>query len=609
MILVIDRRACVLRHDGGMLRVECEGEATRRAPIAQLELVVVYGNPMAETAVWRALAKAGVPAVLLPARGADGPAVLGNGLATQPPLRRLQHRRAAHPTQALGLARWVVRQKLLGYDLPLARLGERHQADPALCAAFRARRDHALAALAAVAGHDEAMGIEGQVAHAWFGLLAHSLNPAWGFTGRNRGPPRNPVNALLSLGYTLVGAEVHQAVMACGLDPSLGFLHRPAAGRESMVLDLTEVFRGGVDDLVLRYIDPAGPKQADWYYRESEGCRLGKAARPRFFGTWAIRRAEWPYPLRPDPQADWPTGGLREQINGWIERLRAAMKASDPNREGPHPRRPVSWKRPWPPTLSTSPGAGSRPSTPPGRRRSTAMRSSTTSCATSWSAASRSWAAATARCRCASSRFPSRTGASVSSPPNSSRTSLFNGPSSPSSSPVPSICSTTTATPIAPTATSTRPSPRSASGYASVRTGWWTRTSKSSFDSIPHCPLLKVLAAFVDDAPALRLIARWLDQGAHVRSLLATPRGISQGAILSPLFCNLYLHRFDTALHGAKIPFVRFADDFLLFAPACEQAEKARDFAARQLERLDLGIHPEKNPCRPQQPRGNKLRG
>lgn len=92
----------------------------------------------------------------------------------------------------------------------------------------------------------------------------------------------------------------------------------------------------------------------------------------------------------------------------------------------------------------------------------------------------------------------------------------------------------------------------------------------------------------------MRLICRWLDQGAHVKSLLSTPRGISQGAILSPLFCNLYLHDFDSAMAKAKIPFVRFADDFLLFAPAREQAENALRHASRQLERLDLNIHPEK---------------
>jgi len=335
MILVIDRRDCTLRHESGCVRLEHPGEKTRRAPIAQLELVVVYGNPLAETAVWRALANAGVPTILLPARGPAGtghaPAVLAGGLATQLPLRRLQHRRAAVPASALHLARWVVRHKLLGYDLPLRVLRTRHGADPGACVAFSQRRDQALLALAATATQDETLGVEGQVAHAWFGLLARSLAPAWRFTGRNRRPPLDPVNALLSLGYTLIGGEVHQGVMALGLDPSLGFLHQPVPGREALVLDLTEVFRGGVDHFVLSWIDPAGPDQADYFYRDGEGCRLSKAARPGFYGAWAQTRTNWPYPLGAATDDAWPVGPLREQIHGWIERLRAELKAMSPD--------------------------------------------------------------------------------------------------------------------------------------------------------------------------------------------------------------------------------------------------------------------------------------
>jgi len=335
MILVIDRRASLVRHDAGVLRIDTEGEETRRAPIAQIELVVVYGNPLVETAVWRALANAAVPAVLLPSRGPDGPAVLAGGLATQLPLRRMQHRRAADPGHALALARWVLGHKLAGYDLPLAALRERHQADADACAAFLQRRDQALAQLRTVAGHDAAMGLEGQVAHAWFGLLAQSLNPAWKFNGRNRRPPQDPVNALLSLGYTLIGTDIHQCVMAAGLDPSLGFLHQPRAGREAMVLDLAEIFRCGVDHFVLSHIDPAGPDQTHYYYREAEGCRLSKAGRPRFFGAWAERREAWPHPLAKADSPEWPAGGIREQINGWIERLRTEMKRIAPEPEDP----------------------------------------------------------------------------------------------------------------------------------------------------------------------------------------------------------------------------------------------------------------------------------
>ena len=117
---------------------------------------------------------------------------------------------------------------------------------------------------------------------------------------------------------------------------------------------------------------------------------------------------------------------------------------------------------------------------------------------------------------------------------------------------------------------------------------------KSFFDSIPHGPLGKTLKNFIRDKPAMALIDTWLVQGAHHTSLLGSRRGISQGAILSPLMCNLFLHDFDLAMQKASIPFVRFADDFLLFAPNRERAEAARAHADKILTKLGLQLHPDK---------------
>ncbi|HGG60403.1 MAG TPA: Retron-type reverse transcriptase [Gammaproteobacteria bacterium] len=114
------------------------------------------------------------------------------------------------------------------------------------------------------------------------------------------------------------------------------------------------------------------------------------------------------------------------------------------------------------------------------------------------------------------------------------------------------------------------------------------------FDTIPHKPLLRVLKPFVRDTPAMKLIESWIRHGTHHGSFLGTRRGIAQGAILSPMFCNLYLNQFDAMLTRANIPFVRFADDFLLFAQERRQAEAARAFARKALDQLGLTLHPDK---------------
>ncbi|HGG59977.1 MAG TPA: Retron-type reverse transcriptase [Gammaproteobacteria bacterium] len=116
----------------------------------------------------------------------------------------------------------------------------------------------------------------------------------------------------------------------------------------------------------------------------------------------------------------------------------------------------------------------------------------------------------------------------------------------------------------------------------------------SFFDSIPHRPLQKQLKRFIDDNAALKLIDQWLAHGAHQSSIFKSARGIAQGAILSPLFCNLYLHQFDLALTRKHIPFVRFADDFLLFAATKAQAAQALEYASQTLDKLGLELHPRK---------------
>ena len=90
------------------------------------------------------------------------------------------------------------------------------------------------------------------------------------------------------------------------------------------------------------------------------------------------------------------------------------------------------------------------------------------------------------------------------------------------------------------------------------------------------------------------LVAGELAMGYAHNSLFGTRRGILQGAVLSPLWCNLYLHQLDRAWERRNLPFVRYADDFLLFASDRKRAVKALDWTDRQLRKLGLRLHPDK---------------
>jgi CRISP-associated protein Cas1 len=328
MILIIDRRDTVLRYQSGCIRIEQADQKPQRAAINQLEQVIIIGNPMAETAVWRALSEANVPTVMLSARGEPQAAMLGSGLAVQLPLRRLQHRCSNQAQAALALAKWFVDLKLQSYDLSLQALFEHHQVNDSVCKEFKQLRVDTCLKVRQADSIAVLMGLEGQQAHAWFGLLTRYLPARWRFTGRNRQPPKDPVNALLSLGYTLLMSDIRQTVLMSGFDPSLGFLHQDAPGRESLALDFTEIFRAGVDCFVLTWIATQDLSDSDFFYRAIEGCRLSKEARPKFFQAWAAYRENWPRPFLTETQTleDWPVCHLHEQINGQIAKTRETMK-------------------------------------------------------------------------------------------------------------------------------------------------------------------------------------------------------------------------------------------------------------------------------------------
>ena len=94
-------------------------------------------------------------------------------------------------------------------------------------------------------------GVEGRAARVYFEGLTALFPAELGFTGRNRKPPRDPVNAALSLSYVLLYADAAIAAHQAGLDPFVGFLHKPEFGRHSLACDLMEPARPLVDRFVL----------------------------------------------------------------------------------------------------------------------------------------------------------------------------------------------------------------------------------------------------------------------------------------------------------------------------------------------------------------------
>lgn len=117
---------------------------------------------------------------------------------------------------------------------------------------------------------------------------------------------------------------------------------------------------------------------------------------------------------------------------------------------------------------------------------------------------------------------------------------------------------------------------------------------KSYFDNIPHKPLVKSLKSLIADREIVALIRRWLDAGTAKRGFLSAPKGIPQGAVLSPFLCNVYLTSWDNNMSAKNLPFVRFADDLLVFAKSRHDVIKAHAYVGKSLKRLGLMLNEQK---------------
>lgn len=128
------------------------------------------------------------------------------------------------------------------------------------------------------------LGVEGSAARIYFGLMEKAVDPKWGFTNRNRRPPKDPVNALLSFGYTLLTYSMSAALQVVGLDPYLGYYHAEGYGRPALALDLIEEFRAPVvDSLVIAMINNNQFDQEDFHQESLQtGVFLNQNERRKF---------------------------------------------------------------------------------------------------------------------------------------------------------------------------------------------------------------------------------------------------------------------------------------------------------------------------------------
>jgi CRISP-associated protein Cas1 len=267
------------------LVVERPGEKVIKRPLEQLRAVYLYGAIQVTAQALHAMMERSVSvAHFSPAGRFLGVAA---GLPTSgTDARRGQYRLFEQPSARLELTREVVRSKISNQRTLLMRNGD---APREILDRMASLRDASTEA----SDLDTVRGMEGAAAAAYFGCFGSMLHDAemdgWDWEGRNRRPPRDPVNALLSLGYSVLASELLGICHVVGLDPYLGFFHQPRYGRPALALDLMEEFRPLIaDSVAISLLNRKELTRTD-FVQSAKGTFLKDSGRRSFWQAWSRR--------------------------------------------------------------------------------------------------------------------------------------------------------------------------------------------------------------------------------------------------------------------------------------------------------------------------------
>lgn len=295
-VLYLDRRSVGVSAASGRLRIERALDTPPVfVPIADLQHVVVAAEMAIPVRVLAMLGQEGVAVtVVRPRHNADAFAMLGRPHADVG-LRLAQYRAVTDADACLRIARAVVAFKRMAQRHALRAMAQ--QRPDCRLPLRQAWRDLSAVALARAGDADAVRGAEGAMARAYYGGLRAVLPESLGFRSRLRRPAPDPVNAALSLAYSLLHGRAAQAAWSAGLDPMLGFLHAPTRGRDSLACDLAEPLRPAVDLMVWRLFAEK-TLRAEHFRHQRGACQLDKAGRALFYPVFEHHARHWQVVLR-----------------------------------------------------------------------------------------------------------------------------------------------------------------------------------------------------------------------------------------------------------------------------------------------------------------------
>jgi len=295
--LFVTTQGAYLSKEGETVAVKVEGKVRLRVPVHTIGGVVCFGNVSCSPYLMGFCAENKVAISFLSEHGrflakVQGP-VSGNVL-----LRRTQYRRADDLGFSAGVARFILTGKITNCRTVLQRALRDHSSkiEEQDVRNGVVRLNHLLEFFYEEQPLDVLRGIEGDAAHTYFNVFDHLIvaqKEAFRFNERNRRPPLDNVNCLLSFIYTLLMHDIRSALESVGLDPAVGFLHRDRPGRPGLALDLMEEFRPFIADrLTLSLINLQQVQDKSFKKMDSGAVVMNDDARKTVLVAYQERKQE-----------------------------------------------------------------------------------------------------------------------------------------------------------------------------------------------------------------------------------------------------------------------------------------------------------------------------
>lgn len=295
--LYVSTQGAYVHVDHRTLKVEADGATLLQVPVHHLGAVICFGRVSVSPAAMAQCAEDQRDLVFLSRSGRFRAKVVGP-TSGNVLLRLAQHEAYQDHARSAAIARNIVAAKVQnGRSLLMreARQTKETESEAELRQAAKYMAD-TIGDLEKAGTLNEIRGNEGRAGAVYFSAFDHLIrapDPAFKFDGRNRRPPRDPVNAMLSFLYALVRAECQAACEGVGLDPQIGFLHAVRPGRPSLALDLMEEFRSFLADrLALTLINRRQLNSEHFENSLGGGVSLTEEGRKTLLTTYQKRKAE-----------------------------------------------------------------------------------------------------------------------------------------------------------------------------------------------------------------------------------------------------------------------------------------------------------------------------